>query len=62
MINNLINEYGGIDRETLEKISKNEINFYEGSAYNDSCEIIEMFLSEYKLDVETDEIKISNRR
>ena len=58
MIQEIVDDYGGIDKEDLEKVKNKEYRYYSGSASNDSGEAIENYLCEAEFDIDTDTIKI----
>ena len=60
MIEEIIEDYGAISREDLEKIKNKEYLYYHGDAASDSGEAIESYLCEAEIDFETDVIKISS--
>lgn len=58
MIQEIIDDYGGIDKEILEKVKTKEYRYYYGSASSDSGEAIETYLCYAGVDIDTDTIKI----
>jgi len=60
MINEIIEDYGGMDREELEKIANKEYRYYYGSASSDSGEALEYYLCENGINIDTDLIKIDS--
>jgi hypothetical protein len=58
MIDDIVEDYGGIDREDLEKIDSKEYRYYSGSACNDSGEALESYLCDNGINMDTDTIKI----
>lgn len=58
MIEEIIEDYDGMDREELEKIANKEYRYYNGSAASDSGDGLEYYLCENEIDIETDIIKI----
>jgi hypothetical protein len=60
MIEEILEDYGGMNKEELEKIANKEYIYYEGSASSDSGEALEYYLYETNLEIENDFIKIEN--
>jgi hypothetical protein len=58
MIRQIIEDYGGIDKDDLEKIRTKQYRYYCGEASNDSGDAIESYLYEADINIETDIIKI----
>jgi hypothetical protein len=58
MIEEIVQEYGGINKEVLEKVKTKEYRYYFGQASSDSGEAIETYLCYSNMDVDTDVIKI----
>jgi len=58
MIQEIIDDYGGIDKDDLEKIKNKEYRYYSGSTSSDSGEAIESYLCESSFDIDTDDIII----
>ena len=56
----LKNCYGDFDEETLTKLSKNEIKYYDAEVSTDSYNTVEKYLSGYELNYENDLIIIKN--
>ena len=60
MINEIVEDYGGIDKEMLEKVASKEIRYYEGSASSESGDALEYYIYEGGLNnIETDAIKMT---
>lgn len=60
MIDSIIEDYGGMDREILEKIVSEEYRYYSGSACNDSGDALEAYLCDNGINIDTDIIKIES--
>jgi len=60
MIKEIIDDYGGMSEEDLNKVKNKDYRYYYGSAANDSGEAIESYLCESELDIDTDLIKIQS--
>jgi len=60
MIEEIVEDYGGMNKEELEKIASKEYRYYSGSASNDSGDALESYLCETAMDIETDFIKIDS--
>lgn len=60
MIEEIIEDYSGIDRENLEKIASKEYRYYSGSACNDSGDALESYLCDSDIKIDTDIIKIES--
>ena len=58
IIEEIVNEQIGMDREELEKIKTKQIRYYKGSASSDSGEALEYYLYEGGIEYEDDVIKI----
>jgi len=58
MINDIVEDYGGMDRELLEKVASKEYCYYSGDVSNDSGYALEYYLYENGFNIETDVIKI----
>lgn len=58
MIAELVDEYGGISEEDLEKIKSKEYRYYNGSASDDSGDGLETYLCESGINMDTETIKI----
>ena len=62
MINEIVEDYGGMDKELLEKVASKEYRYYSGSASSESGDALEYYLYDDGIGIETDVIKIENRR
>jgi hypothetical protein len=60
MIEEIIEDYGGIEKEMLEKIKTKEYRYYSGSASDDSGDGLETYLCESGINIDTDLIKIES--
>jgi hypothetical protein len=60
MIEEIVENYGYLDYETLEKIAGEEIRYYECSVSNDSGEALETYLYDGGINFENDIIKIQS--
>jgi hypothetical protein len=58
MIKEILEDYGNMDKEELEKIRNGELIRYSGSAATDSDDAIEGYICNSGIDIETDNIKI----
>jgi hypothetical protein len=62
MIEEILEDYGGVNKKLLQQIKNKEILYYEGSASNDGDTRLELMLYEGDLSIDTDEIKIYTER
>lgn len=60
MMNEIIEDYGGMKKELLEKIAKGEYKYYDGYASDDSGYGLETYLCETQMNIETDDIIIKS--
>lgn len=60
MIDGIIEDYGGLHKEELEKIASSDYRYYSGSACNDSGDALESYLCDNGINIDTDIIKIES--
>ena len=60
MINEIVEDYGGMTKDVLQKIADGEYKYYSGYAYSDSGEGLETYLCETEMNIETDDIIIES--
>ena len=58
MIQEIIDDYSGIDEEDLRKVASKEYRYYSGSASNDSGEALEGYLCDAEFNIDTETLKI----
>lgn len=60
MIEEIVADYGGMNKKELEKIARKEYRYYSGDAASDSGDGLEYYLCENGINIETDIIKIES--
>lgn len=61
MIQEIVDDYGGINKEDLEKVKTKEYRFYEGSA-SDEEGGLEAYICNTEFDIDTETLKIKGGR
>lgn len=60
MITEIIEDYGGLDRDVLENIANHGFRYYYGYACSDSGDALEYYLCENGINIDNDSIKIES--